>query len=426
MSLPKSAGMSSGAASVQADRPPLFRPEALAQRDAGEPFAFAAPGWSAVGVLALAGAAALFVFSIFATFDRVAYVPGVVIPESGLARLDAPQHGIVTTVLAKQGVRVRKGQPILRIASTAALPNGVTASAHSLDAYRREQQLTEGAMRAEQERRSAERARLADQVQRLAADLDSLSQQLAIQRERIAKNDEWLQRLQPLLAKGYVSNFSYRQQEETGLTMRQQLAALAQRRSEAQHDQAQARLDLAALAAQGSSNALRSEAQMMELERGMSATQAEAESTLVAPIDGVVAAVNVQPGETVAASEEVAALIRTDDPMKVLLYVPSRAAGGLRRGQKVRIRYDAFPYQRYGLGTGVIDSISSAATRRPNAPVGEEPAYRVTARLLKGGPAGQDRLRPDMRLTASILVEKRSLFDWLFAPLREKWREGAD
>lgn len=404
-------------------RPPLFRPQALEQPDDGEPLAFRAPGWRPLALLALAIAAGLFAFSIFANFDRVAYVPGVVIPASGLARLDAPQPGVVTAVLAKQGALVHKGQQILRIAATASLPSGITASAHALDAYRREQQFSAEAMRAEDQRSVADRARLSDQVRSLDGTLASLSDQIAIQGLRIRKNDEWLQRLASLLAKGYVSNLTYRAQEEAGLAMRQQLATLEQRQSEARHDRSQAELELAAATAQNSGRALRSRAQMMELERGASQTQAEAETVVAASIDGTVAAIDVQPGETVAASQEVGALMRAGDRMRVLLYVPSRAAGSLRRGQQVRIRYDAFPYQRYGLGRGVIDSISSAAIARPNAQAGEEPSYRVAVRLIGGASVPADRLRPDMRLTASILIERRSLLDWLFAPLREKWRE---
>jgi membrane fusion protein len=87
-------------------------------------------------------------------------------------------------------------------------------------------------------------------------------------------------------------------------------------------------------------------------------------------------------------------------------------------GQEVILRYDAFPYQRYGVGRGVITEIAATASpERPDAP----PAYRVKVRLQGGEPFA---LRPDMTLSASITLERRSLLDWLFAPLRERWRES--
>jgi membrane fusion protein len=64
------------------------------------------------------------------------------------------------------------------------------------------------------------------------------------------------------------------------------------------------------------------------------------------------------------------------------LFVPTRAIGFVRPGQKVRLKYEAFPYQNFGTYTGHITKISQTILTSSDAsgPIAlKEPAYRVTA-----------------------------------------------
>ncbi len=390
----------------------------MAEPDLGEALAFSVPRWRALAWLALAAALLVLAFGIFAMFDRTATVRGLVVPASGVSRLTAPRAGIVTAVLARQGASVARGAPLVRIASADLLPSGAAARMQMLDTYRRQQLMARAGQDAERERREAERLRLSEQAAELAAVLGSLGTQRALQQERIDNNERRLRNLAPLRERGYVSDVTYQQQVEAVLALRQQLASLQQQEAQAGHGLQAARLRLGELAADGRRAELESGSSLLELERGAAAAQIEAEATLAAPIAGRLASLRAAPGMAVTASEELATLVRPGDRMEVLLFVPSASAGSVAPGQEVALRYDAFPYQRYGVGRGVVTEIAATASaERPDAP----PTYRVKVRLLD-----DDRfvLRPDMTLSASITLERRSLLDWLFAPLREGWREG--
>ena len=401
---------------------PLFRPEAMREADYGDALAFSVPRWRALGMLAGAALAPLLLFGLVADFDRVATVRGVVTPASGVSRLVAPQPGIVTSVLVRQGDELRRGEPMMRIASTALLPSGTAASATRLAAYGRQQQIAREDMGVEARRAEAERARLREQMAQTATSARSLATQAALQRERIASNELRLRNLAPLRERGYVSVVAYQQQEETVLTLRQQLAELEQRRAAAGHELGQLRLRSAELDAESRRVTLQSAATLAELERGEADTQAEAEILLAAPVAGKVAALHILPGRSVAAAEELATMVQSD-ALEVALLVPSSAVGGLRPGQTVVLRYDAFPYQRYGVGRGIVKEI--AATVSPTAGDGSAPpAYRVRVALARNG--APFALRPDMSLSASIVIERRTLLDWLLAPLRERWRERVE
>lgn len=398
---------------------PLFRPEAMREADYGDALAFSVPRWRAVGMLAGAMLGPLILFGLVADFDRVATVRGTVTPASGVSRLVAPQPGIVTAVLVRQGDRLRRGEPVMRIASTALLPSGTAASATRLAAYGRQQQIAREGIDVEGRRAEAERARLREQMAQLDSSARSLAAQSALQRERIASNELRLRNLAPLRERGYVSVVAYQEQEETVLSLRQQLAELEQRRVSAGHELDQLRLRSAELDAESRRVTLQSAATLAELDRGAADAQTEAEILLAAPVAGKVAALHVLPGRSVAAAEELATMVQ-GDALEVALLVPSSAVGALRPGQDVVLRYDAFPYQRYGVGRGTVKDIAATVSPTAGDPAAP-PAYRVRVSLAANG--APFALRPDMSLSASIVIERRSLIDWLLAPLRERWRE---
>lgn len=400
---------------------PLFRPEAMGESEYGDALAFSVPRWRALGMLAGGTLAPLLLFGLVADFDRVATVRGVVTPASGVSRLVAPRPGIVTAVLVRQGAELRRGEPMIRIASTALLPSGTAASVARLAAYGRQQQIAREGMSVEARRAEAESARLRDQMAQLAASERSLGTQTALQRERIASNELRLRNLAPLRERGYVSIVAYQQQEEILLTLRQQLAELEQRRGAAGHELGQLRLRAAELDAESRRATLQSAATLAELERGAADAQTDSEILLAAPVAGRVAALEVLPGRSVAAAEEVATMVQSD-ALEAVLLVPSSAVGALRPGQPVILRYDAFPYQRYGVGRGIVSEIAST-TSPTSGGDGAPPTYRV--RVAMAGNGAPFALRPDMSLSASIVIERRSLIDWLLAPLRERWRQRA-
>jgi membrane fusion protein len=109
--------------------------------------------------------------------------------------------------------------------------------------------------------------------------------------------------------------------------------------------------------------------------------------------------------------------------MEAEIFVPSRAIGFLAPGQEVRLRYDAFPYQRFGVGTGRIKSISSTVLR-PDQIVAtirvEEPVYRVVVALDQDAIVAYGkryRIRPGLALGADIVLDRRTFAEWLLDPI---------
>jgi membrane fusion protein len=102
------------------DRQPLFRAEVMAERQTQwlgtvllEPkFTQSIYTWIAV----MAGAA-VFALLLFGSYTRKAHVNGWLVPQQGLARIVAPQAGVVTRIDVREGMAVDKGAPLLTLSA---------------------------------------------------------------------------------------------------------------------------------------------------------------------------------------------------------------------------------------------------------------------------------------------------------------------
>jgi membrane fusion protein len=111
------------------------------------------------------------------------------------------------------------------------------------------------------------------------------------------------------------------------------------------------------------------------------------------------------------------------------LLVPTRAIGFIAPGNSVVLRYDAFPFQRFGQYHGTVASVSGTVWS-PGDKIGplttREPVYRIDVTLQRQTVSNGGRefpLRPGMLASADILLEKRTVFEWVFEPvlaLRER------
>ncbi len=144
--------------------------------------------------------------------------------------------------------------------------------------------------------------------------------------------------------------------------------------------------------------------------------------TLRTPTAGRVTAIQVSPGTWVK-ERPLLTILPRNSKFKAELFIPTRAIGFIKKGQSVLLRYTAFPYQRFGLYNGTIDKISEVILTPDelHVPVKiEEPVYRVTVIPDKQAISAYGKefnLQAGMLLQASIILEGRTLGEWLLAPI---------
>jgi multidrug efflux pump subunit AcrA (membrane-fusion protein) len=131
----------------------------------------------------------------------------------------------------------------------------------------------------------------------------------------------------------------------------------------------------------------------------------------------VISLVHRNPGGVVQNGGELCQLARAEGEPRARLLLEEAGVPKLAPGQKVRLFFEAFPYQRYGTITGNLEWISPAAV---NSPEGQ----RFTGRAILDQTAfrtrGQERpLRVGMKGEARLLVGSRTLVEYAFEPLRQ-------
>ena len=155
-------------------------------------------------------------------------------------------------------------------------------------------------------------------------------------------------------------------------------------------------------------------------------------TSVSAPITGIVSEVYVSSGEQVARDRPLLSLTRVaangvgraQSSVEAVLLVPSRAAGFIRQGQVVKLRYEAFPYQRFGTFAAEVVNVDAALQMPGEVDLPllvREPVLRVRARLHDQFIAAYGQrlpLRPGLAFDADVLLERRSLLQWLFDPVR--------
>lgn len=267
---------------------------------------------------------------------------------------------------------------------------------------------------------------LASQLAVARRELAQVAAEIRTREQQVRIAEETLERLRSLGEQKYVGQLQIKQQESqvlahTGDVQALQRQAIGARRSIAQLQQALAELPGQQLAAEA--NHARD---LALLEQEQVETQARGALVVVAPLGGVVSALLVKAGQAVQAGQPLLSLLPGDGTLEAELLVPSRAVGFIEPGDSVLLRYQAFPYQKFGHHQGKVARISRSALSAGElgALVGDvsagEPLYRVTVALVRQDVmafGNQESLKPGMLLDADILGERRRLIEWIFEPL---------
>ena len=75
---------------------------------------------------------------------------------------------------------------------------------------------------------------------------------------------------------------------------------------------------------------------------------------------GYVATPNVEVGQQVDPSKLLLSIVPERTELYAHLYIPSSAAGFIKPKDKVVLRYQAYPYQKFGLASGSVVSTGQA------------------------------------------------------------------
>jgi membrane fusion protein len=363
-----------------------------------------------------------------AHYARKETVPGVISPAEGTVRVTTQRGGIVSKVWVADGDAVVAGQPLIGLSFDPTLESGEGLSQVAAKNLNLEVAAFEASAEARQTVHSREAEELNQQRRGLEGDIRRLDQAIALQKQRNDLQRQTVAAARVLTDKGLMAALSLRQREDGLLSGEQALGQYQRERDGAQSRVAQIQLGLSKLAAQTAADQADIATARARYQDRRITAQAERGAVLTARRDGVIAALQVRAGAPAEPGRTLALVLARADrsnfgALEAELWAPSRAIGFVRPGQAVRLMYDAFPYAAFGVGRGVVRSVATAPVNPNELPVPietREALYRVRVALLADSQDAYGKawpLAPGMRLTADLVLEERSFWNWLMDPL---------
>lgn len=140
---------------------------------------------------------------------------------------------------------------------------------------------------------------------------------------------------------------------------------------------------------------------------------------ILAPVSGVITDVtSTQPGDKIQANTPIGGIAPANAKPVLKIEIAEHDRAFLREGQRVKLKFNAFPYQRYGVIDGTLAFISPAT--KPS-PITKQPVYEGRVTLDRDYYQVADTrypLRYGMTANAEIVVRERRLIDLGLDPFR--------
>lgn len=362
-------------------------------------------------------------FLVLAQYARKETVIGYLTPMSGTVKIFAPQQGTISAVYVEQGQRVEEAQPLMSVTTSQIAANGEDVNASMLNTLMLHKDSLARQIAAEEQRTASERKRLTAMIGGLETELVHLRAQIVLQNERTQISEELLANVAQLVPKGYVSELEKRRREAELLEQKQNVSALSQQLSARQNQLTETRYSLDQLPTYMAEKIQLLRNELTTTEQRIAEINGRRSYIIQAPIAGRISTLQASVGQTANPQHLQVQILPADSALQAELLVPTRAIGFVEVGQEARILYDAFPYQHFGTYRGRITTVSQTMLMGSDVstPVEiKEPFYKVTVALDRPDIDAYGEsipLQPDMLLRADIILERRSLMDWLLNPL---------
>lgn len=443
------------AATAMAFAPPLIRLQESPPPPLGRKVL-----WALVILLVL-----LILWSLIGRLDIVAVAEGKLIPQSYVKIVQPSEAGIVKEILVKEGQTVQAGQVIMRMD---ALINEADAKSLVADAQRKrlsvrriDAELAGKAFVAESNdppelarevearyraNRAAQEAALAEEQSRLIKARQELSAAMQVKlklEQTLPHYRAQDQAFEKLAKDGFAGPIMASDKKRERIEKEQELNTQGHLIASAKASIQQSEKKLVQLDSDyrrqlhAERNELQGQAEKLEQEIAKQAHKKDL-LELKAPQESVVkdlathtAGTVVQPGTILLT------LVPKDEILKAEVWVSNEDIGFVRPGQTVKLKFAAFPFQKYGMAEGVVENVSADAADQNTSTSNNTPsdptkrtqplAYKalVTLKTMRLSMDGQKfPLSAGMQANAEILLGTRSVAEYLLSPVQKAWHEA--
>jgi membrane fusion protein len=409
------------------DSPPLFRPEVLAGQRQNWLGAITLIRPVSLGVLTafvVLVALAIGAYFCIGQYTHKARIIGHLVPDQGVVRLLSPLAATVLERHALEGQVVKEGDVLFVLSLERTTLSGDTQVAVQTSLATRERSLRDAQTQKTQLEQTQAQA-IDRQLANLRREQTQIVQQAQLQRERLVLAQQTQARYEDLRQENFVSEAQVQTKAEEVLGLRAQLQAVERQQAVQQREMSQLEAQRRELPLQGQARQGEIARELATLAQASAENEALRRIVVRAPHSGTLTAVLASTGQSVSPNLPLASLVPTGAVLQAHLFAPSSAMGFVRTGQDVLLRYQAYPYQKFGHQAGRVTQVSRTPLHSVElsglaVTKTDEPLYRITVALDRqevlayGMPQA---LSPGMQLEADVLLDRRRLIEWIFEPV---------
>jgi membrane fusion protein len=404
----------------------LFRKEAVAQQSErltgaiilAQPLSIKL---TVATLVAIAAAIVLFIFT--AEYSRKETVRGFLVPSKGVVKSIATQGGVIDKLWVKEGDKVIKGQSLVSIIIQKKNATGIDLSDQLIEQVEHQKLMILDEISQHNTLQQQEVNHLKQRYSALKNEQGALTNQLTLADEKLTLLLAQQEHFNTLSKNGHLSKFEKDTQEQELLGAKQEKQNINRLLIQQQNELSQVTFNIENAPQQYALKINSLKRQQSEFSSQIAQISNGHKYTITASQGGVVSGIQVFEGENLTQAKSILHILPEDSELIAELLLPTRSAGFIEEGNNTRLRFDAFPYQRFGFVKSQIVQIDQTLIT-PNErqmPIAlQEPVYRLRAKLNQQQIQAFGKafdLKSGMLFDADIMLEQRTLIEWLLEPI---------
>ena len=389
-------------------------------------------------------------WSMLSQVDETGSARGKLEPQGKVFTVDAPVAGTVAEVLVKEGQLVNRQQPLLRLESkpveselrqVRAKLEGQQKELAQLNLLKNQLMLS---IDTQKQQNVSQQFEKQAQVDRARQDIQHNQTALRLAKIAYDEAEQEVQRYSNAHKQGIISEIQVVEQEDSVRERERLLEQANADTKKAQLHLQEQQKSYQSLIHSGEIAVLKSEEQLREIEKQIGTirsqikeNQSQIESLnyqlnqriVKAPVDGSIFQLPaLKTGSVLEPGGIVAEIAPKQSSLILRAQMPPTESGSLDSGMPVKLKFDAYPFQDFGIVEGRLINISPT-TKVVDTEEGKVENYEIEVKLDRDYIQAKNKrlaLRPGQTATAEVIVRQRRLIDFVLDPFKKLNNSGLE
>ena len=389
-------------------------------------------------------------WAMLSKVDETGSARGKLEPQGQVFAVDAPVSGTVDEVFVSEGELVDSQQPLLSLESEP-VENELEQIQTQLEGQKQElaqlkllkNQLVL-TVNTQKQQNTAQLFEKQAQLDRAKQEVEHSQTALNLAAKANEEAQREVQRFIEAKNEGIVSEIQVVEQQDEARERERLLEQANSDRQQAQLRAIEQQKSYQSLTHSGNIAVLRGQEQLKEIEQQIVSLNAQIKSNqsklaglnyqleqrvVKSPVDGSIFQLPAQErGTVIEPGGLVAEIAPHESPLVLKAQMIPTESGSLERGMPVKMKFDAYPFQDYGVVEGELVSISPT-TKLVDTPQGKAESYELEVKLDRDYIQAKNKrvdLRAGQTATAEVIVRQRRLIDFVLDPFKKLNEDGLE